>query len=336
MVNPNFLPLYSSDEVFRGTNTAICLTDELDRIDSDISALETSQNNYALADHTHEPSTIGAALATHSHYYAELSGMPEALAEKADANHTHDEYASSDHTHSGYADADHTHSEYASASHSHSGYASATHTHSGFADEDHTHSEYFSVNGGTVGGDTNVNGVFRVQGQQAFYYNSDYSSQTIGTNNATGGTTICCGSNATTAINGNLLKTATIVPRASDTYYCGNANFRWKGIYSTSAVNVSSDERMKRDIADIDEDCLMNFIRNLNVVTYNYKDDPENADARIGLIAQDVQKADPEIAKFFVNEDEVGMLGLKPADLVFPLIATVQKLMDKVEELSKK
>ena len=90
------------------------------------------------------------------------------------------------------------------------------------------------------------------------------------------------------------------------------------------------------DIVKMDEEILAKFISGLNVVSYNYIDDSEDDQARIGLIAQEVQAVDPEIAKFFVAEDENGMLSIKPADLVFPLIATVQKLIEKVEALSKK
>lgn len=69
---------------------------------------------------------------------------------------------------------------------------------------------------------------------------------------------------------------------------------------------------------------------------YNYLDDPRGSHTRIGLIAQNVQEADAEVAKFFVSEDEDGMLNLRPADLVFPLIAAVQELSTKVEQLSAK
>lgn len=51
------------------------------------------------------------------------------------------------------------------------------------------------------------------------------------------------------------------------------------------------------------------------------------------MIAQNVQDADPSLSEFFVTEDENGMLGIKPADLVFPLIAAVQKLSSEVEAL---
>lgn len=241
-------------------------------------------------------------------------------------NHTHSQYALVDHTHSGYAYVGHTHSNYALTDHIHTDYAST----------DHTHSDYLPKTGGTISGDVNVNGILRIQGNQAFYYDTSESSQTIGTNNATGGTTICCGSSATAAINGALLKTPTVLPRSTGAFSLGNTNFRWNGIYSTTAVNVSSDARNKRDIQSIDEESLIRFVRNLNVVSYNYKDDPEDSKSRIGLIAQEVQWADPELAKFFVDEDEEGMLSLKPADLVFPLIVAVQNLSQKVEELSNK
>lgn len=61
----------------------------------------------------------------------------------------------------------------------------------------------------------------------------------------------------------------------------------------------------------------------------------DNLTTNIGLIAQDVRAVDSELAKFFVGEDEDGMLNLRPADLVFPLIAAVQELSAKVEALTK-
>lgn len=340
MANPNFAPSISTNEVWRNLDTSRCLTDDLDAIESDISELESSKADndhthagYAAEDHTHsgyaseDHTHTGYAEATHSHAQSEIEGLETTLNSKADASHSHSDYASSDHSHS----------EYASASHSHSGYASSSHSHSEYADADHTHSEYFNADtGGSIGGTTNVNGVLRVQGQQAIYFDDDTKSQTFGTNNATGGTTIACGPSATVGVNGNLMKTPTILPRATGTFSCGNANFRWSGIYSTSAVNVSSDERMKRDISDADEEALSEFINRLNVITYNYKNDPENAKARIGLIAQQVQAAGPIISESFIDEDETGMLSLKPSDLVFPLIAAVKKLTIKVEELEEK
>ena len=194
----------------------------------------------------------------------------------------------------------------------------------------------FPAAGGTIGGDTNVNGVLKVNGQQAIYYAASTASQTIGTGNATGGTTIACGSSANVNINGANVKMPNALPKTSNTYYCGNSTLRWKGIYSNSEVNVASDKRLKRDIATMDDAALAAFIEKLNVVSFNYTDDPAEAKSRIGLIAQDVQQADAALAKFFVEEDEEGMLGMTPADLVFPLIAAVQQLSQRVAELEGK
>ena len=194
----------------------------------------------------------------------------------------------------------------------------------------------FPAAGGTITGDVNVEGVIRANGQQAFYYAESTASQTIGTGNATGGTTIACGSSANVNINGANVKMPNALPKTSNTYYCGNSTLRWKGIYSNAEVNVASDERLKRDIKPLAGDPLAKFIEALNVVSYNYTDDAADEKSRIGLIAQDVQRADPEIAKFFVTEDEDGMLGLTPADLVFPLIEAFKAQSKRIAELEAK
>ena len=88
-----------------------------------------------------------------------------------------------------------------------------------------------------------------------------------------------------------------------------------------------------KEECEMDADELAAFVNKLNVVSYNYTDDAEDAQARIGLVAQEVQEADADLAKFFVAEGEDGMLGMTPANLVFALIAAVQKLSAEVAEL---
>lgn len=197
---------------------------------------------------------------------------------------------------------------------------------------------YFPKTGGTINGDTNVAGVLRVQGQQAFYYNASTKTQTIGTNNATGGTTVGCGADANMTLNGKNVMSPNVQPKASNTYTLGSTTYRWKGIYSNTAVSVASDRRLKRGIYHTgpeDAERLAAFVRGLKVCVYNYKDDPEEMDPRIGLIAQEVRDACPELAYLFVHKDGDGMLSIRPADLVFPLIAAVQQLSARVDELSK-
>ena len=301
MANPNFIPSFSTNEVFRDLDNTRCLTDDLD-------AIEAGLADKAPSDHIH-------------------TGY-------APSGHTHSEYAPANHTHTGYAEEGHTHSEYAPANHEHSGYAPSSHSHSGYAPSSHNHdSDYLSIDGGAIDGDVNVKGVIRVNGQQAFYYNGTTNSQTIGTNNATGGTTIGCNADANTTINGKNVKTKNAIPQASNSYELGSSSFRWKNIYTNNAVNVASDKRLKRDIASMDTASLAAFVNKLSVVSYNYNDDPAEAKSRIGLLAQEVQSANAELAKFFVEEDENGMLGMTPANLVFALIATVQEQQRQINEL---
>lgn len=221
---------------------------------------------------------------------------------------------------------------YASKNHTHTGYAAANHTHDNYADKNHTHDNYFSTSGGTINGDTNIAGILRVNSQQSFFYKTDTQSQTVGTNNATGGTTICCGANANVTLNGANTKTPNVLPKANNTYYSGNSNYRWKGIYSTSAVNVSSDERLKENIEAINVDEAINLINGIEVKSFNYIDDD---DKQIGIIAQDIVSASPELAKALVSQDDDGYYGVKTSDLVFPLIAVVQKLEKEVDALIK-
>lgn len=193
----------------------------------------------------------------------------------------------------------------------------------------------FSASGGTINGDANVSGILKVRGEQAFHYDTSTKAQTIGTNNATGGTIICCGSSAYLTVNGARLLTSAIVPRdgLSSAPNIGYADGRYNCIYLKTAANVSSDERLKRDIVGLDSKSLADFVSKLNVVSYNYNDDAENAEARIGLTAQNVLQSDENIAKFFVEQDDNGYYSLRPSDLVFPLIAAVQSLSKEVEEL---
>lgn len=103
MANPNFNPLHSSDDIFRGQDMSRCLTDDLDAIESDIGTLETGK---ASTNHTHS----GYAASNHSHSYNDLNDKPTiptvptslpangGNADTVDGKHA-SEFASADHTH---------------------------------------------------------------------------------------------------------------------------------------------------------------------------------------------------------------------------------------------
>lgn len=106
MSNENFVPTYSTDMIYYSSDMDRCLTDDLDTLANNISALDST--------------VAGKAPAVHSHPgYAAV-------------NHTHNQYVTIDHDHD-YASADHIHIEYALTEHTHNTYAPASHNHSGYA-----------------------------------------------------------------------------------------------------------------------------------------------------------------------------------------------------------
>lgn len=93
----------------------------------------------------------------------DLQALEDAIATKANANHSHTEYALADHSHNNYAtqtsldsaiealeseidgkaNVNHTHSEYASSTHLHDEYANVNHNHdSDYAPLSHSHTDY--------------------------------------------------------------------------------------------------------------------------------------------------------------------------------------------------
>lgn len=161
-------------------------------------------------------------------------------------------------------------------------------------------------------------------GNQAIYETSDF--MIFGTGNKP--TLIACKSDSPVTVNGVRMDVPSLVPRNTNTHGIGLSGQRFTNCYLVNSPNVSSDRRLKENIEDVDADDMLGFIDALNVVNYNYKDDP--GVERIGLIAQDVEEAGG--AKF-VEVGEDGMYGLKTADLVYPLIGAVQALYSKVLEL---
>ena len=88
MVNPNFMPTYSTNDIWRDTDMTRCLTDDIDAID---------------AVHASLPSTYAAKNHTHTGYATteDVTSVRDALSSKSNIGHTHTEYASTSHNHDG-------------------------------------------------------------------------------------------------------------------------------------------------------------------------------------------------------------------------------------------
>lgn len=152
MTNPNFTASISTNDLYRDLDTTVCLTDLLDGYDSSLAEIESTIENfddiYALVNHEHN------SYATSDN----VSALQNAIANKADENHTHTGYAAFSHTHSDYvsmsafnaleaevdgkANVSHTH-DYAASSHSHSNYSVIGHNHDeDYSATNHTHDGY--------------------------------------------------------------------------------------------------------------------------------------------------------------------------------------------------
>ena len=122
MANPNFVPSFSSDEIWRGQDTNRCISDDLDTIESNIDSIKSSlqrfDGKYAASNHTHTEYASSSDVALVKSQLSDKADKRE-LSGKADVGHSHAEYAMASHTHDDYATVSHTHDGYAPSSHTH-------------------------------------------------------------------------------------------------------------------------------------------------------------------------------------------------------------------------
>lgn len=218
------------------------------------------------------------------------------LSGKADSTHSHD-YAPSTH--------DHTTGDISGLTAALNGKADSSHTHSEYASSNHSHS-----------------GTYAPYSHTHSNYFSTSGGTITGETNFSGGLLRLKGTQ-TLYNSGSMI---TLSSNNVQTMIAGSA------IFSKVAISVSSDERLKENIVGVDNQACIDFINAIDVKTFNYKG---NETPCIGVIAQQLEKASPELAKRLVTKDENGMLGVKTSDLVFPLIVAVQQLSARVAELEK-
>lgn len=96
----------------------------------------------------------------------------------------------------------------------------------------------------------------------------------------------------------------------------------------TGTITDVSDRRLKRKIKPIEN--AIAGIRKLNGVSFVMRNDPSNA-VELGLIAQDVQEAFPQLVK----ERGEGVLSLNYQGMVGPLIEAVKELDGENQKLRK-
>jgi len=108
--------------------------------------------------------------------------------------------------------------------------------------------------------------------------------------------------------------------------------------YSANNANLS-DRNAKKDITPAAD--TWNCIKEWEIVNYRYKDQPDNADLNLGVIAQQVAESCPEVITVFqeakeATEDQPAQeerLGVKEQQMYWMAIKALQEAQVRIEQL---
>ena len=132
-----------------------------------------------------------------------------------------------------------------------------------------------------------------------------------------------------------------IEPLNDNTCDLGRSFYRFKDIYATSGVINTSDFNAKKEIKDID--LGLEFINKLHPVNFKFKDNQSDR-VHTGLIAQELESVLGDndkamlIKSNFVDEEtgeDNTVYGIRYAELIAPLIKSVQELSQEIINLKK-
>lgn len=126
-----------------------------------------------------------------------------------------------------------------------------------------------------------------------------------------------------------------LIPASNGTYNLGYAAapLRWRRLYCTEAVDVSSDARLKRDVSDLGPE-LIDLLRPRQ---YWLIDHPEKR--QFGLIAQEVLEALKALGiadADLYGDENPDSLSLRYEQLFAPMIAKDQSQQRQIEALTKR
>ena len=105
--------------------------------------------------------------------------------------------------------------------------------------------------------------------------------------------------------------------------------------YSANNVNLS-DINTKKDISPVAD--TWNCLKEWEIVNFRYKDQPDDADLNLGVIAQQVAESCPEVITVFqeATEDQPEKLGVKEQQMYWMAIKALQEAQVRIETLEAK
>jgi hypothetical protein len=137
--------------------------------------------------------------------------------------------------------------------------------------------------------------------------------------------------------NGGLIKATT---GSQPSRYTNNVDqWRSSGTLGQATTNYSannanlSDRNAKKDISPAADtwDCIKEW----EIVNYRYKDQPDDADLNLGVIAQQVAESCPEVITVFeeAKDDQPEKLGVKEQQMYWMAIKALQEAQVRIEAL---
>jgi hypothetical protein len=106
------------------------------------------------------------------------------------------------------------------------------------------------------------------------------------------------------------------------------------GLANFSANNANlSDRNVKKDISPAAD--TWNCLKEWEIVNYRYKDQPDDADLNLGVIAQQVAESCPEVITVFeeAKDDQPEKLGVKEQQMYWMAIKALQEAQVRIEAL---
>ena len=102
--------------------------------------------------------------------------------------------------------------------------------------------------------------------------------------------------------------------------------------YSANNVNLS-DRNAKKDIALASD--TWNCLKKWEIVNFRYKDQPDDSDLNMGVIAQQIAESCPEVITVFqeATEDQPEKLGVKDQQMMWMAIKALQEAQLRIETL---
>ena len=185
---------------------------------------------------------------------------------------------------------------------------------------------------------------------QAIYFDTDYRNMYIGQgyengNNSNNGFTmgIIGGAGANPDLcwfiksDGiiyirNDVRNDDIIPNIDNTYDLGSSGSRWDDIFASNGTINTSDLRQKKDIATLDTEETIKFVKSLRPVRYKFKN---NKRFHCGLIYQELEPL-VFLKEWGLLYNEGDLLGVRYDELHAILVKTYQYLIEKNEELQKR